>query len=448
MYFVLHYPLTCRAAFSYCISYKVNGYKGGKEKMGLFINHDKHKSIYKNQEELTNTNQKLFRRDHLSELLNEQQKINHTLHQSILELKKLTQQQNNKQKAQRSEMNHQFNKLYEYHDKREKHFTQKLLDLETANRKLQQQFTHKKLIEQEQMDQIHALQKAQSEMMEQLKQYALRNKQVENKVNKQISAHKQVNEQVAERLEIQEQLSAKTLKQLDNIRSIEIKNQLNQLKELQEKYDSIERKLLDVDAAYQELQLQFKHKQLSEQEWMNHINALQKTKNELMEKVNQYALINEQTGEKVDEQMTMHMQLNELVLEQTKSQAEFLTRLENQEAMSEKVLRQVRHFHSVLFGRTRSNKEKKNNVQPGSKKHSENHSTKTNNYQQNSSEHNEHQKAEINRKPLTRKKDFGKKIIKGSGQKKVRLQKPFRNYQRIDEAKPNAPRKDDMRDEK
>lgn len=414
--------------------------------MGLFINNDKHKNIYINQDELTNTNQNFFRKDHLFELLKKQEKINHSLRQSILELTKTTRQQNYKQKEQWSEIDYQFNKYNEYYDEKDSQFRQRLLDLETANRKLQKQFYNRKLFEQEQMNQIHSLQIAKNEMVEQLKQYVLRNKQVEKEVNEQFSVHQQINELVKERLEIQEGISAKILNQLENFRSIEMKNQLNQLIELQEKHGSMEQKVLDLNIAKEELQLQINNRKLDEQECFNQMNSLQKTINEITKQLNQYILLNEQTEEKIEEQKTVHNQLNELVLGQTKNQTEFLKRLDYQETVSEKVLRQVGYFRSIIFERTRVKKEDEK-LQHLERKELENLSTNEDNHQHReklSPKDKGCQNARRDQIPLTRKKVLGKK--------KYDMQKHFSNYPSIEQfqQKDNsqAPRKDDRHDEK
>lgn len=188
--------------------------------MSLFINNDKHKSIYKNQEKIKGINQNFFRSDPLSEILKEQQKINDSFYRSIRDLETISKQQKFRQNEQWDEINHLFNEFKEYHDRKNKHVVQKLLDLEAGNRKLRQRFNHKQLSEEKWIDQMDSIQKSNDEIILQLIQYALTSEQIEEKVDEQITTQKQMYEKVLEhsknqtdvikRLEIQEEISEKT----------------------------------------------------------------------------------------------------------------------------------------------------------------------------------------------------------------------------------------------
>ncbi|MEC1524762.1 hypothetical protein P9D43_22410 [Neobacillus niacini] len=55
--------------------------------MGLYINNGKHPTVYKNKEKLSEPNQKLVRRDFLSEVIDEQHQANVSLINAINEMK-------------------------------------------------------------------------------------------------------------------------------------------------------------------------------------------------------------------------------------------------------------------------------------------------------------------------------------------------------------------------
>src|SRR5690625_429013 len=62
-----------------------NFYKGVHQ-MGLYINSEQHHNMYKSKENIHGPNQATFRREHLSELLKEQQKTNESLRKSMINL--------------------------------------------------------------------------------------------------------------------------------------------------------------------------------------------------------------------------------------------------------------------------------------------------------------------------------------------------------------------------
>ncbi|WP_342535971.1 hypothetical protein [Sporosarcina sp. FSL K6-3508] len=469
--------------------------------MSLFINNDKHKSIYKNQEKIKGINQNFFRSDPLSEILKEQQKINDSFYRSIRDLETISKQQKFRQNEQWDEINHLFNEFKEYHDRKNKHVVQKLLDLEAGNRKLRQRFNHKQLSEEKWIDQMDSIQKSNDEIILQLIQYALTSEQIEEKVDEQITTQKQMYEKVLEhsknqtdvikRLEIQEEISEKTLIQIDHFRSVELKGQFDELKELYGKHEKTEQKLLDLVTENRKLEQQFINKQLPAQEWIDNMIFIRKSTDEIMEQLQQYALRSEQIERKLEEEIIAQKQTNEQVLEQVNKQTDDIRRLENKKGITERALRQIRTYsdEQALEGIKRLPTDNKSvakkintgNVQlhkpkpksePELKKGNSNllrHINKKNvrlikleecplkevNYQQLecelknqtegseregneaeklSSQKNECQRAEENRKAsLRRKKVFGKREQNKGSLQKYYLYKQFSKYPRIDD---------------
>jgi hypothetical protein len=61
--------------------------------LGLFINNGEHPDVYRNNEEIAGSNQAYSRRDHLTELMKEQQDMNTRLRMALEELKRQSQDQ-------------------------------------------------------------------------------------------------------------------------------------------------------------------------------------------------------------------------------------------------------------------------------------------------------------------------------------------------------------------
>jgi hypothetical protein len=86
-----------------------------------------------------------------------------------------------------------------------------------------------------------------------------------------------------------------------------------------------------------------------EKEKMDQVYASQQ---ELLSQLAGYGTEVKQLIGKIDEQAELHQQLSKKVSEQENSRVEVMNRLENQEALTEKMLRQFEHFRSSLFERT------------------------------------------------------------------------------------------------
>ena len=68
--------------------------------MGLFINNENHPAIYKNQAQLTEPNQTIYKQDYLAELMTKQDQANAELKNTIQSLEKTLQKQNQLQSNQ------------------------------------------------------------------------------------------------------------------------------------------------------------------------------------------------------------------------------------------------------------------------------------------------------------------------------------------------------------
>lgn len=190
--------------------------------MGLYINHDNHTDIFKNNTAINEPNQGIFIRNHMAEMIEEQQKVNASLHRSFHGLKNLQEQQGAVQAGRWQEIGSRLNELREMNRKQEKLESQVLGRL--------QKLENENVSEQEFMGQINEMRHTQQAIENQLQEYGLANEELSTKMDEQTTLQKQMaeeissqensNEEVLSRLENQEALMEKVVRQLDHFRSI------------------------------------------------------------------------------------------------------------------------------------------------------------------------------------------------------------------------------------
>ncbi|PAV31634.1 hypothetical protein CIL05_02965 [Virgibacillus profundi] len=200
--------------------------------MGLFINHENHEDIFKNNGVINEHNQGFFMRNHVEEMIEEQKKVNDSLHRSFLGLEKLHAQQENKQSSRWNDISTRLNELKvmnHQHEKLESHVVDQLKKLESENKKLQVMMDDGRLSEQEFSDQINGISQSNQEIVAQLHAYGLANEELSLKVDKHFEIQQQMAEQVTkqgvkqddvlDRLENQEALTEKVIRQIEHFRS-------------------------------------------------------------------------------------------------------------------------------------------------------------------------------------------------------------------------------------
>jgi hypothetical protein len=201
--------------------------------MGLFINNDKHPDVYKNNDHIFEKNQLVYKRDHVSELREEQQKANESLQQSFDEMKNLFAKQ-----AQKQAYHWRYfgNRLYELkkvtlkQEKAEGHVMDWLKKLDEQNTKLQLTFEKDQFVKEEFVSSIENLNHSSQEVVKRLDYLGMENEQISLKVNEQLDLQKQMSQQiftqeekqndVLERLDNQEALTEKILRQIDHFRAV------------------------------------------------------------------------------------------------------------------------------------------------------------------------------------------------------------------------------------
>ncbi|WP_017381646.1 hypothetical protein [Paenisporosarcina sp. TG-14] len=201
--------------------------------MGLYINTGKHPDILKNNGHIVDQNQSFFKRDHLSELLMEQQKTNETLNQSFSELKDLFEKQESKQTSHWKYIQKGISeqkKVNFQHRKVDNHVLEWLKELDAKDSNLQVTLENDLLLKQELMNTMETLSHSNLEVVTELDKVGLANEVLDLKVNEQLDLQKQITQQISKqedtqkvllsRLDNQEALTEKILRQIDHFRAI------------------------------------------------------------------------------------------------------------------------------------------------------------------------------------------------------------------------------------
>ena len=104
--------------------------------MGLYVNKSDHPDVYKNKKDVSTSNQEYVRRNFLNDLLNEQQKTNHVLNETINELKSQYKQHKKTQNTKWKSVNrkiHYLNKSNQQHTETDNKILQQLDTLDEKN---------------------------------------------------------------------------------------------------------------------------------------------------------------------------------------------------------------------------------------------------------------------------------------------------------------------------
>lgn len=195
--------------------------------MGLFMNRAIHQKVFKNNEEIKEPNQSYFRRDHLESLLKEQQKSYHSLHQSILAMKALNEQQEVDQLERFDRLSKH---LHNIDRKNDQELVLMQLDrLERENKNLQTMVQHGRLFEQKLKDQIQSFEETNQKVLKQLEDhneaYDQINKKseeqdnIQNKILTQLSQQNDHQQHLTDRLSNHEAIIEKIGRQVEFIRA-------------------------------------------------------------------------------------------------------------------------------------------------------------------------------------------------------------------------------------
>jgi hypothetical protein len=200
--------------------------------MGLFVNKSQHPDVFINNGQINDSNQVFFRKNHMADLIEEQQKTNETLQQSLSELKSFYYKQSNRQTNQWKYLQNGLinqRKLNQKHEKVENQVLEWLEKLDEKNSTLQITLKDEVIFKQEMKNYMDTLNHSNSEVVNKLDKYGLANEQLELKVDEQLNMQNQLSQQISKqadnqqevlnRLENQEALTEKIIRQIDYFRA-------------------------------------------------------------------------------------------------------------------------------------------------------------------------------------------------------------------------------------
>ena len=136
----------------------------------------------------------------------------------------------------------------------------------------------------------------------------------------------------------------------------EINSQLQSLMNRSFQHEQFESKTMEwltmLDRNNSEMQRLLESESISKEDIADRIDSLQQSNQEIMNKLNYNSASNQKLIEEMGDLANLHEQMWEELSKRDDHQDHVMEKLENQEALMEKTLRQVSHFRSILFERT------------------------------------------------------------------------------------------------
>ncbi|WP_068674108.1 hypothetical protein [Oceanobacillus sp. Castelsardo] len=136
----------------------------------------------------------------------------------------------------------------------------------------------------------------------------------------------------------------------------ELGKQLQDLKIVNEQHEVLEREVIEklkaLEAEHEKLNITVGEGKLSEQEMQNKLKHIVTTQQGFNHKIEEFNKVNMELKGKIEQQMDLQKQMNDTVITNEKNREHIEKRLDNQEALTEKITRQLDHFRSILYERT------------------------------------------------------------------------------------------------
>ena len=167
--------------------------------MGLFINHDHHPNVFKNQENVHATNQAFVKYNSLTELLNEQQKANMELVRSLAELESRHEQQEIAQKGQWKKLKYQIKDLKAsnfHHVEFENQLVHRLETLDKKGSYLWEMVERENPVTKSITEEINCLSNSNREIADRMKENEASNQVLSAQLNEQMNLQKEINETI------------------------------------------------------------------------------------------------------------------------------------------------------------------------------------------------------------------------------------------------------------
>jgi chromosome segregation ATPase len=217
--------------------------------MGLYMDRNKHRNLFKNKEPLKEPNQGIYIKNHVAEMIMEQKKVNQSLHQTQVKMKqhfyrqegknagqwremltKLTalQQNNSMQDRRDAEMIRLLEQMEEKHTRMEK----LLEDTQRTNKELSGKVNHLQLAQSDMTDHITSREQEDKDLRASLQEQSEWQDKIETKLTNQEEHQKAV----MASLENQEALTEKLARQLDHVRSTLFERTSHLAEKIEENY--------------------------------------------------------------------------------------------------------------------------------------------------------------------------------------------------------------------
>lgn len=201
--------------------------------MGLYFNDKNHTNMYKNRGDIQGKNQKIYVKNHVSEMVKEQERVNHSLKQTLFEIRTLYEQQHDKNESKWTHIETQLLELQQFnthYEAVENKVTDYLKKLDKDNVKIQEQIETGKLSDEELQEELSKINSSYQVISNQLADVVKANEQLSLKVDKQIVSQEELSEKLSvqtesqekiqKRLDNQEALTEKVIRQMDHFRSL------------------------------------------------------------------------------------------------------------------------------------------------------------------------------------------------------------------------------------
>lgn len=201
--------------------------------MGLYINENKHADIYKNGENIQEPNQDYFIKNHVSEMIREQQQINESLERSFHQIKNMHEQREYQNGLKLENIGKQLQELQEMkasHEVMESQVMKQLRKLETDYQQLQLLVEEGRLSDKDTKERLEQLTISNENISGLIQEVRQKNEKIAVKIDSQSELQGDLSEQIAElhdstgriikRLDHQEAFSEKLNRQMDYFRSL------------------------------------------------------------------------------------------------------------------------------------------------------------------------------------------------------------------------------------
>ncbi|WP_067729504.1 hypothetical protein [Oceanobacillus damuensis] len=194
--------------------------------MGLYFNDSANVNLYKNGGKLQEPNQGFYIRNHVSEFMKEQQRMNKLLQQSLFEVSQRYEQQQYKSDSRWESVGSQLKELREMneqHEVMENQVTNQLKKLEANHQNLVVLLEQDRVSDKQVVEHLNQLTISQEEIGKLLDSVAQANMQLDIRMEEQaeqLTSQGTSNAEVTKRLDNQEAIMEKITRQMDYFRSL------------------------------------------------------------------------------------------------------------------------------------------------------------------------------------------------------------------------------------